>query len=83
MGVLGPSAFVRLVLPGMNVLALPDVPREVAEDAGVVMVAAATGRPRFPKLAAADNRAESLTWGMPPDRGAAPKRGAIIFDQTI
>jgi hypothetical protein len=73
---------VRFVLPGVRVIALPDVPHQVAEDTGEVMVAAATARGRFPKLAAADYATESLTLGIPPESGAAPKRGAISFDQT-
>lgn len=72
----------RLFLLGVKVLALPDVPFEVAEDAGVVMVAAATGRGDLPKLAAADDTTEPLTHRVPPERGAAPKRDAVIFDQT-
>jgi hypothetical protein len=75
---------VRLFLLGVKVLALPDVPRQVAEHAGVVMVAAATGRGGFPELAAANNATESLARSMPPEGGAARKRDAIIFfDQTI
>jgi hypothetical protein len=73
---------VRLFLFGVRVLALPDIPLEVAEDAGVVMVAAATGRGDLPKLATADDATESLTHRVPPEGGAAPKRDAIIFDQT-
>ena len=80
--VLGPCTLVRLFLVGVRVLALPNIPLEVAEDAGVVMVAAATGRRDLPKLAAADDPTESLTHGVPAERGAAPKRDAIIFDQT-
>jgi hypothetical protein len=34
---------VRLVLVDVKVLALPDVPHEIAEDGGVVMVTAAAG----------------------------------------
>jgi len=34
---------VRLVLIDVKVLALPDVAHKIAEDGGVVMVAAATG----------------------------------------
>jgi hypothetical protein len=45
---LGASTLMRLFLPGVKVLALPDVPLEVAEDAGVVVVAAATGRMGLP-----------------------------------
>jgi hypothetical protein len=71
------------ILLGMNVLALPNVSRKVAEDSGVVMVAAATGRGAFPQHAAADDATESLGVGPAHDRGAAPKRGAVIFDQTI
>ena len=57
----------RLVLPGMNVLALPDVPLEVPKDAGEVMVAAATRRGSFPKHAAPDDAAESVDLGKPPE----------------
>src|SRR5690349_7479159 len=57
---LGPSTLVRLFLLGVKVLALPDVPLEVAEDAGVVMVTAATGRMGLPKHAAVDDGTESL-----------------------
>jgi hypothetical protein len=57
---LGPSAFVGLVLLGMSVLALPDVPREVAEDAGEVVVAPATGSGSLAKHAAADYATEPL-----------------------
>ena len=71
-----------LVLLGVTVLALPDVPRQVAEDAYEVMVAAATGRGCLPKLAAAHDATESLTLGLPPERSAAPKRGAVGFRQT-
>jgi hypothetical protein len=60
---LGPSTLVRVFLLGVNVLAFPDVPRQVAEDANEVMVAAATFRGCLPKLAAADNATESLTLG--------------------
>lgn len=72
----------RLFLLGVWVVALPDIPLEVAEDAGVVMVAAATAGRYLPKLAAADDATESLTHRVPPEGGAAPKRDAIIFDQT-
>jgi hypothetical protein len=58
--VLGPSTFVGLVLLGMNVVALPDVPREVAEDAGEVVVAPATGSGSLAKHAAANDSAEPL-----------------------
>jgi hypothetical protein len=73
----------RRILIGMDVFALPNVPREVAEDSGVVMVAAATGRGAFPQHAPTDDATESLAVGPASDRGAAPKRGAVIFDQTI
>lgn len=72
----------RLFLLGVWVVALPDIPLEVAEDAGVVMVSAATACRDLPKLAAADDPTESLTHRVPPEGGAAPKRDAIIFDQT-
>jgi hypothetical protein len=74
---------VRGILLGMNVFALPNVPRKVAEDPGVVMVAPATGSGTLPQHAAPDDATESLAVGLAPDRGAAPKRGAVIFDQTI
>jgi len=73
---------VGLVLIGVTVFALPDVPRQVAEDTCEVMVAAATGRGCLPQLAAANNATESLTLGLPPERSAAPKRGAVSFRQT-
>ena len=53
--VLGPSTFVRLFLLGVKVLALPNVPLQVAEHGGVVMVAAPTGRGGLAKHAAADD----------------------------
>jgi hypothetical protein len=82
--VLGPGAFVRLFLLGVKVLALPDVSRQVAEHASVVMVAATTGCGYLPKFAAANDATESLTRGVPPGEGAAPKHDAIIFfGQTI
>ena len=68
----------------VKVLALPDIAREVAEDAGEVMVAPPTGRWGLPKLAAAHDATESLLrGGLLERRGAAPKRGASVFDQTI
>jgi hypothetical protein len=63
------------------VLARPDVPGQVAEHCGVVMVASATGRGRLAKLAAADDATEALMLGIPRQGGAAPKRDALIFDQ--
>jgi len=47
----------RLFLPGVKMLALPDVPPQVAEHGGVVMVAAPTRRGDLSKLAAADDAA--------------------------
>jgi len=55
--VLGPSTFVRIFLLGVKVLALPDVPPQVAKHGGVVMVAAPTRRGGLAKLAAADDAA--------------------------
>lgn len=80
--VLSASALVRLFLLGVKVLALPDISLEVAENASVVMVAAATRCWDLPKLAAADDATEPLTHRVPPEGGAAPKRDAVIFDQT-
>jgi hypothetical protein len=62
--VLGPGTFVGLVLLDVNVLALPDVPREVAEDAGEVVVAPATGGGSLAKHAAAHYAAEPLVLWM-------------------
>lgn len=45
----------RLLLLGMKVPARPDVPRQVAEHGGVVMVAAPPGHGGLAKLAAADD----------------------------
>jgi len=73
---------VRLVLLGVKVLALPDISRQVAEHGGVVVVAPAAGGGSLPQLAAADDATESLTFGLQRGRGAAPKRGAVIFDQA-
>ena len=72
----------RLVLVGVRVLALPDIPRQVAKHRGEVMMAPAAGGGRLPQLAAADNATESLTFGLHRGRGAAPKRGALIVDQA-
>jgi len=47
-GILDPSAFVRLVLLGVEVFALPDVSGHVAEHGGEVMVAAAAGGGSLP-----------------------------------
>jgi len=47
----------RLFLPGVKMLALPDVPPQVAKHGGVVMVAAPTRRGGLAKLAAADDAA--------------------------
>jgi hypothetical protein len=80
---LGPSTFVGLVLLGVYVVALPDVPREVAEDAGEVVVAAATCGGSLAQHAAADDATEPLVlWMQIRAGGAAPKRGAISFGQT-
>jgi hypothetical protein len=46
--VFGPSTLVRLVLLDVRVLALPDVPRQVAKHGCEVMVAAAAGGRRLP-----------------------------------
>ncbi len=46
--VLGPSTLVRLVLVCVWVLALPDIPRQVAKHGCEVMVAAAAGGGRLP-----------------------------------
>ena len=73
----------RVFLLRVKVLALPDIAREVAEDAGEVMVAPPTGRWGLPKLAAADDATKSLVCArLVERRGAAPKRGASVFDQT-
>lgn len=73
----------RLVLLGVKVLALPDVSRQVAEHGGEVMVAAPAGGGRLPKLAAAHDATESLACGLlQTERGAAPKRDAVIFVQA-
>ena len=72
----------RLFPFAVQVFALPHVSDEVAEDAGVVMVAAAAGRGGLPELAAANDATESLTPGITRGGGAAPKRGAISFGQT-
>ena len=71
-----------LVLVGVRVLALPDIPRQVAKHCGEVMVAPAAGGGRLSQLAAADDATESLTFGLHRGRGAAPKRGALVFDQA-
>ena len=47
----------RIFLLVVKVLALPDVPPQVAEHGGVVMVAAPTRRGGLAKLAAADDAA--------------------------
>jgi hypothetical protein len=79
----GPSTLVGLVLLGVNVVALPDVPREVAEDAGEVVVAPAAGGGSLAQHAAADDATESLVPGMQIRAGgAAPRRGAISIGQT-
>ena len=73
----------RVFLLRVKVLALPDIAREVAEDAGEVMVAPPTGRWGLPKLAAAHDATKSLVRDRLPKRwGAAPKPGAHVFDQT-
>ena len=59
------------ILLGVKVLALPDISGHVAEHGGEVVVAAAAGC-----------ATESLTFGLQRGRGAAPKRGAVIFDQA-
>jgi hypothetical protein len=64
---------VRLILLRVNVVTLPDVPRKVAEHCDEVMVPAPAGGGSLAKLAAAHDA---------PDGGAAPKRGAVIFDQA-
>ena len=46
-----------LVLVGVRVLALPDIPRQVAKHRGEVMVAAAAFGRSFAQLAAADHAA--------------------------
>ena len=69
----------RLFLLMVKVLALPDVPPQVAEHGGVVMVAAPTRRGGLAKLASADDAAQTLVKGG--DSGAAPKRSSIIFGQ--
>ena len=81
--VLSPGTLVSSILLGVKVLTLPDVPAQVAEDAGVVMVAACAGSWFLPKHATADDSTESLVRCMPPEGGAAPKRDALIFGQTI
>jgi hypothetical protein len=70
---------VCVLLLRMRVLALPDVPGQVAKHSGEVMVAPATGRGDLAKLAAADYAAESLTLSPGVERGAAPKRGAWLL----
>jgi len=80
--VFDPSAFVRFVLLGVRVLALPHISRQVSEDCGEVMMASAAGGGRLPQLAAADDATESFTFGFKRGGGAAPKRGAVIFDQA-
>jgi len=79
---LGPSTLVRLILVGVRVLALPDIPREIAKHGCEVMVASTAGGGRLPQLAAADDAPESLTLGLHRGRGAAHERGAFIFDQA-
>jgi hypothetical protein len=81
--VLGPSTFVRRFLLDVKVLALPDISGQVAEHGREVMVAAATGGGGFAEHAAANDATEALMIGVPPESGAAPKRGAVIFGQTI
>ena len=74
----------RVFLLRVKVLALPDVAREVAEDAGEVMVASPTGCWCLPKLAAVHDATKPLVRArLFKRRGAAPKRGASVFDQTI
>jgi len=80
--VLDPSTLVRLILVGVRVLALPDIPCEIAKHGCEVMVASAAGGGRLPELAAADDATESLTFGLHRGRGAAHERGAFIFDQA-
>ncbi len=46
--VLEPSTLVRLVLLHVRVLALPDIPRQIAKHGCEVMVAAAAGGGRLP-----------------------------------
>ena len=72
----------RLFLLGVNVLALPHVPRDVAEHGGEVVVAAATNGRSLPQLAAADDATESLPLRLPPESGAAQERGALILGQA-
>ena len=79
---LGPSTFVRCFLFDVRVLALPHIPRYVAEHGNVVMMAAAADSGSLPKLASADDATEALTLGVQRGGGAAPKRGAVIFDQA-
>jgi hypothetical protein len=73
---------VCLVLVGVRVVALPDIPRQVAKHGCEVVVAPAAGGGRLPQLAATDDATESLTFGFHRGRGAAPKRSALIFDQA-
>jgi len=80
---LGPGTFVGCVLLGVNVVALPDVPREVAENAGEVVVPPATGGGSLSEHAAAHYAAEPFVlWMQTHAGGAAPKRGASSFGQT-
>ena len=72
----------RLVLVGVTVLALPHVPRYVAEHGGEVMVAAAAASRSLAKLAAADHAAESFALGSEPGWGAAQDRGALSSRQA-
>jgi hypothetical protein len=73
---------VRLVLVGVKVFALPDIPGQVPKNGGEVVVAPAAGGGRLPQLAAADDATESLTFGFHRGGGAAPKHGALVFDQA-
>ena len=72
----------RLVLLDVRVLALPDIPRQIAKHGCEVMVAAAAGGRRLAQLTAAYDATKSLTFGLNSGRGAAPERGALIFDQA-
>ena len=81
--VLGPGTLVSSILLGVKVIALPDVPPQVAEDAGVVVVATCAAGRLLSEHATADDATESLMRCVPPEGGAAPKRDALIFSQTI
>lgn len=80
-GVLDPRAFVRRLLRSVKVVALPDVPCQIPQHPDVVMVAAAAGRGGLAKLAAANDATKSLMLVVRRQRGAAPKRGAVMIGQ--